>query len=279
MQPGINLEFARSGPLDLATALDAAAAAGYRFIEPYVYTPLELKINSHLSIQTASVYHHLNGEAQQLRDFNHQRERLGLSCSALDAHASLLLPQIGVPYLKRAIDIAVEVDCPFVMSDEGPVPEWMTLEQGLDLFCASLEAVVRHAQARGIRVAVELHNALTTQPACLEKLLARFSPAELGVNFDTGNSFLAGNDPVDFVRRVAARVVHVHVKDIPASQLPLRGRVTGTRTGVAVGEGVVDLRGIIGVLREAGYGGVLSVECDTLAQAQASRPALEKLIG
>ena len=66
------------------------------------------------------------------------------------------------------------------------------------------------------------------------------------MNFDTGNSFLAGNDPVEYVRLVASRVVHVHVKDIPASQLPERGKVTGTRVGVAVGEGVVDLRGVLG---------------------------------
>lgn len=152
--------------------------------------------------------------------------------------------------------------------------DWMTLDQGFDILCISLEAIVRHGQRRGVRFAIELHNALTARPDYLVKLLQRFGPGELGVNFDTGNSFLAGNDPVADVRRVADRVVHVHVKDIPASQLPERGKVTGTRVGGAVGDGVVDVRGVLGVLAEASDAGVFSVECDTLAQAQASGPVL-----
>ena len=75
------------------------------------------------------------------------------------------------------------------------------------------------------------------------------------MNFDTGNSFLAGNDPVDCLRGVAESVIHVHIKDIPASQLSKRGKVTGTRVGVAAGDGVVDLPGVVGVLAAAGYKG------------------------
>lgn len=272
---GLNLEFARSGPLSFEAALRAAAEAGYRFVEPFVYSEVQLNLNSHLTIRTGSPYHHLNPDDLDVAGLNRLRRQLGLQFSALDAHSSLLLPQIGVPQLRRALDLAAELECPLVMSDEGPLPrDWMQLDQGFDILCVSLEAVIRHAQKCGVRFAIELHNALTARVDYLVKLLARFGPDELGVNFDTGNSFLAGNDPVEYVRRVAGRVVHVHVKDIPASQLPERGKVTGTRVGVAVGDGVVDVRGIMKALAEAGYVGVWSVECDTLAQAQASRPVL-----
>ena len=279
MQPGLNLEFARSEQLDLEHALRAAAEAGYRFVEPYVYADVALSLNSHLTLQTASAYHHLDANHLDVARLRQLRDALGLRFSAFDAHASLLLPQVGVPYLRRALDLAAELDCPLVMSDEGPVPtDWMTIDQGFDILCICVEAVVRDAQQRGVRFAIELHNALTAQPAYLVRLLQRFGPEELGVNFDTGNTFLAGNDPVEYVRRVAGRVVHVHVKDIPASQLPSRGRVTGTRVGVAVGDGVVDVRGVLAVLWEAGYHGVLSVECDTLAQARTSYPVLQHWI-
>jgi sugar phosphate isomerase/epimerase len=278
MQSGLNLEFARTEKLDLPGALRAAAEAGYRFVEPYVYSEVSLAINSHLTLQTASGYHHLNADHLDVVGLRRDRDELGLHFSALDAHASLLLPQVGVPYLRRALDLAAELDCPFVVSDEGPLPEWLTLDQAFDILCISLEAVVRHAQTRGVRFALELHNALTAQPNYLLKLLSRFGPAEVGVNFDTGNCFLAGNDPVGYVRRVADRVVHVHIKDIPASQLPERGKVTGTRVGVAVGDGVVDVRGVLAALAGAGYSGVLSVECDTLAQARASGPVLQRWI-
>ena len=42
MQPGLNLEFARSEHLNLEQALRAAAEAGYRFVEPDVYSGLSM---------------------------------------------------------------------------------------------------------------------------------------------------------------------------------------------------------------------------------------------
>ncbi len=188
MHLGVNLEFARTDGLTLEEAMARAAQAGFEYVEPYVYTPLSLSINSHLAI------------------------------------------------------------LPF-------------------------------AEARGVRYAVELHNALTTLPDMLQRLLGRFGPESLGVNFDTGNAFLAGNDPVEYLRDVAGRVVHVHVKDIPAWQGHLRGKVTGTRVGVAVGDGEIDLPGVVAVLAQNGYRGVLSVECDTLDQAVRSREYLGRLVG
>ncbi|MHC4403625.1 MAG: sugar phosphate isomerase/epimerase family protein [Planctomycetota bacterium] len=278
MQAGLNLEFARTEGLGLEEAFSRAAGLGYRFVEPYAYSHVSLAVNSHLTIHTATGYCHVDTAETSPQAVNALRREHGVELSALDAHATLLLPQLGVPYVRAAVDFAAEVECPIVMSDEGPVPEeWMPLDRAFDLMCTSLEAIIPHAQSRGVGYAMELHNALTARPDMLVKLLARFGPDELGVNFDTGNCFLAGNDPVDYLRRVADRVVHVHVKDIPESQLHERGKVTGTRVGVAAGDGVVDLAGCVGVLARAGYRGVLSVECDTLEQAERSLAYLSQL--
>jgi sugar phosphate isomerase/epimerase len=278
MNPGINLEFARSDGLGLEEALRRAACAGYRFVEPYVYAPVSLSVNSHLELRTAALYHHVHAEETDLRGLDRLRRQLGLAFSALDAHAALLAPPIGVPYLRRAIRVAAELECPIVMSDEGPVPDdWLPLDRAMDVLSISLEAIFPAAASCGVKFALELHNALTARPDLLARLTRRFGPEVLGVNFDTGNAFLAGNDPVEYLRGIAGRVVHVHLKDIPASMLPDRGRVTGTRVGVAAGDGVLDLPGIVGVLAAAGYRGVLSVECDTLAQALRSLKYLERL--
>ena len=280
MKAGINLEFARTERLAPEQAMARAADAGYRWVEPYVYSDVALPVNSHLAVRTESPYHHFHSGRTDSAAINELREELGLSFSAIDAHCSLLLPQIGVPYLKAAIDFAAKVACPIVMSDEGPVPEeWMTLDCGFDLMRVSLDEVIRYAHTRGVLYAMELHNALTARPDYLVRLLDCYAPGDLGVNFDTGNAFLAGNDPVDYLKQVAGRVVHVHIKDIPESQLHERGKVTGTRVGVAAGQGVIDLPGIVATLRSVGFDGVLSVECDTLEQARQSRPYLERLIG
>ncbi|MHC4635985.1 MAG: sugar phosphate isomerase/epimerase family protein, partial [Planctomycetota bacterium] len=238
---------------------------------PYVYSDITLPINSHLVLRTDTPYHHFHTGRADIAAINRLREELGLSFSAVDAHCSLLLPQLGTEYLKAAFNFAARIHCPVVMSDEGPLSlDWMGLDKSFDIMCFALEQVVKYSHSYGVKYAMELHNALTAQPDYMVRLLNRFGPDEIGVNFDTGNSFLAGNDPVEYLRQIADRVIHVHIKDIPRSQLDQRGKVTGTRVGVAAGDGEVDLPSIIDVLKNVGYDGVLSVECDTFDQAKRS---------
>jgi len=279
MKVGVNLEFARTDNLSATQAMKQAAQAGYEYVEPYVYSDVRLPINSHLVLRTDTPYHHFHAGQTDVTAVNELRNELGLSFSAIDAHCSLLLPQFGTEYLKAAIDFAAQTACPIVMSDEGPLSlDWMDFDKSFDIMCFALEQVVKYSHSRRVKYAMELHNALTAQPDYVVKLLNRFGPDDLGVNFDTGNSFLAGNDPVKYLKQIADRVIHVHVKDIPKSQLNQRGKVTGTRVGVAAGEGEVNLPGVIEVLDNVGYDGVLSVECDTFDQAKRSLVYLKGLI-
>ena len=58
-----------------------------------------------------------------------------------------------------------------------------------------------------------------------------------------------------------------------------KGLVTGTPVGCACGDGVIDWARVLGILREANWSGVLSVECGTPEQALRSRLHLDALIG
>ncbi|MDQ1255492.1 MAG: hypothetical protein QG656_83, partial [Candidatus Hydrogenedentes bacterium] len=106
MKTGLNLEFARTERLTPEQAMARAAAAGYRWVEPYVYSDVVLPVNSHLSVRTTSPYHHFHSGQTDPAELNALCKDLNLSFSAIDAHSTLLLPQIGVPYLKAAIDFA-----------------------------------------------------------------------------------------------------------------------------------------------------------------------------
>ena len=53
----------------------------------------------------------------------------------------------------------------------------------------------------------------------------------LRMNMDTGNTFIAGQDPVAFLKRFVDKVSHVHVKDVSQS---LAAAVRGDQTGIAV---------------------------------------------
>jgi sugar phosphate isomerase/epimerase len=97
----------------------------------------------------------------------------------------------------------------------------------------------------------------------------------LRMNMDTGNTFIAGRDPVAFLRQFITKVSHVHVKDVSES---LALAVRGGQTGIAVshcslGAGVNanNIRECLTLLRDHGYQGVLSIECEGQ-----SGPMLEK---
>ena len=104
------------------------------------------------------------------------------------------------------------------------------------------------------------------------------SPA-IGINFDTGNSYLCGHDPLQWLTRVVDRLVHLHAKDISVQQSSSeRGKVTGTPVGCACGDGVIDWARVIRICRKAKRDIVLSVECGTVDQAERSIAHLKKVM-
>ena len=101
----------------------------------------------------------------------------------------------------------------------------------------------------------------------------------IGINFDTGNAYLCGHDPIEWLKRVCNRLVHLHAKDISIEQSGAeRGKVTGTPVGCACGDGVIDWSAVIELCHKAERDIVLSVECGTVEQAERSIAHLRKLI-
>ncbi|MBM3289267.1 MAG: sugar phosphate isomerase/epimerase [Candidatus Hydrogenedentes bacterium] len=104
------------------------------------------------------------------------------------------------------------------------------------------------------------------------------SPA-IGINFDTGNSYLCGHDPYVWLERVKDRLVHLHAKDISVQQSDAdRGKITGTPVGCACGDGVIDWKRVIDIVKTARRDIVLSVECGTVEQGKRSIAHLKALL-
>ncbi len=76
----------------------------------------------------------------------------------------------------------------------------------------------------------------------------------IGITIDTGNMAAPGGDPVQAIRELGVRIAHVHCKDVSA---------VGSHECVAIGEGIVDVPGVIRELQACGYDGWLSIEIET----------------
>ena len=87
---------------------------------------------------------------------------------------------------------------------------------------------------------------------------------------DTGHMAFGGQDPVEFAKDCMDRVGHVHLKDIRLDMVDsvLRREVTlmaATQAGIftPLGQGDVDIMGVVQALEGAGYQGWYVIEQDT----------------
>jgi sugar phosphate isomerase/epimerase len=185
-------------------------------------------------------------------------------------------PIRGVPYVLNAIRWAKLAGCPRVDTTDGlHAPEGLDDQQALDLMKTEYEQIIEVAEAYEMIVNIEPHGYFTTKPEMMAKMLDFVDSPWLRMNMDTGNTYIAGQDPVAFLERFVDRLDHVHLKDVSES---LAAAVRGEDTGIAVshcslGDGVnaENIKKCLELLRDKGYTGVLSMECEG-----AGGPMIEK---
>ena len=274
---GVNLEYVRHADKPFEWGVEKAAQIGYEYVEPMVHWGREL-------LSEGGYFHSVSMLDDPYR-ISRACSRVGVKLSALSAHTPLCKPEISVEYLKQAIRFAAECGAPVVNTDEGPKPNWTTEDEDHVLMRYALGEAARVAEPRGVLIGLEPHQQYSKTPDGLDRIASLVDSPVIGINFDTGNSYLGGEDPVAWLRRCLGRLVHVHAKDIPMEQSDAeRGKVTGTAVGCACGDGVIDWAAIVNICeRSEREEIVLSVECGTVEQAErsfehlraiASQPAL-----
>jgi sugar phosphate isomerase/epimerase len=268
---GVNMEFIRPEDQPFAAGLERAAALGFRYVEPMVHNGREL-------LSEAGYFHSvsMDEEPLEIRDL---LARHGLRASGLSAHTPLMRPEISVPYLEKAIRFAAAIGAPVVNTDEGIYPAGLAADDAWAVMRYTLTRALRVAERYGIAIGIEPHQSISKTTAGLLRIATLVDSPWLRVNYDTGNAFLGGEDPYAGLAAVADRVVHMHAKDISIEHAAAeQGKVTGTPVGCACGDGVIDWARVVAILRGAGFGGVLSVECGTPAQAARSLAHLNAVL-
>jgi len=269
---GINLEFIRHHDKSFEWGVDKAAELGYTHVEPMVHWGREL-------LSEAGYFHSVSMLDDPLR-IKRACEKAKVKLSGLSSHTTLCKPEIGTEYLKQAVRFAAECGAPVINTDEGMKPTWTTEAEDFVLMRYTLMEASKLAEPRGILIGLECHQQYSKHPDGLDRIQKLVKSPSIGINFDTGNAFLCGQDPYKWLKRVAKRLVHLHAKDISIEQGGAeRGKVTGTPVGCACGEGVIDWKKVIQIIRkDCPRDIVLSVECGTVEQAERSIKHLEPLI-
>ena len=270
---GVNLEFVRHDDKPFEWGVEKAAELGYEYVEPMVHWGREL-------LSEAGYFHSVSMLDDPYR-VTRACERAGVKLSGLSTHTPLCKPEISTEYVKQAIRFAAECGAPVVNTDEGPKPAWTSEEEDHVLMRYVLREAAAVAEPRGILIGLEPHQQYSKHPDGLDRIYHLVDSPAIGINFDTGNSYLCGHDPLAWLERVMDRLVHLHAKDISIEQSGAeRGKVTGTAVGCACGDGVIDWKRVIELVREkAPRDIVFSVECGTVDQARRSIEHLRGLLG
>jgi sugar phosphate isomerase/epimerase len=269
---GVNMEFVRHHDKPFAWGVQKAKEIGYQYIEPMVHLGREL-------LSEAGYFHSVSMFDDPLL-IKEICEKNGVNLSGLSAHIPLCKPDVSVEYLKMAIRFAADAGAPVVNTDEGPKPAWTTKKMDYVLMRYSLTEVARVAERHGILIGLEQHQQYSKTPEGLKSIYDLVNSPVIGINYDTGNAYLGGaGDIYTWLESVKEDLVHVHAKDISIQQgKNERGRVTGTPVGCACGDGVVDWKRVINIVKTIDRDIVFSVECGTVPDAIKSYEHLSKLI-
>ena len=141
-------------------------------------------------------------------------------------------------------------------------------EQEWTQFLGRLDAVARHLEQQGMKLAYHHHMGTVIQSEDeVDRMMA--GTKSVGLLLDTGHLTVAGGDPLRALKRHAKRIVHVHCKDIRKDKLARAKQedlsfldaVVGDVFAVP-GDGSIDFEAVLQGLSKSNYSGWLVVEAD-----------------
>ena len=278
-----------NGQKSYGEVLDEMVQAGYAGTElgPYGFLPTDPKqLTSELAKRRLS----LLGAFVPL-PLAHVEQHEAAVQSAMEV--ARLLAQAGAPYLVLADAMnAARMAVAGSVDDARDGMSAHTWDGAAHL----LTRIAHSARELGLTPVFHHHcGTFIETPAEVHRLLAMTDPELLGLCLDTGHYFYGGGDPVECARMYGKRIRHLHLKDVRPSVLETVRRkripyLDAIRAGVfcELGEGGVNLAGVIQQLNAAGFSGWAVFEQDVdpsqpgsnpVESATRSRAYLQKVAG
>lgn len=196
-------------------------------------------------------------------------DKRGLKVTQLDGSYPMMGPNgasFGVQYVQQSIRFAADVGCPMVDTVDGAfeIPG-LSVEEVFRITCDNYRQCLPWAEDYKVIINVETHGPYTSNPDFMQRLFKHFDSEYLRFNFDTGNTFISGKDPLEFLKQFRPYLAHCHIKDVAASlAAALRGEETGIGSSeVPVGGGVnaENIKACIRYLQQTKWDGAVSIEC------------------
>lgn len=238
----------------LEEALKRIKYAGYEYVEPQATPPF---------------CPHINVDKDDPEKFKQLLRSMGFKGgTALWAtYGALLVENKCVEYGKKSVEWAAAAGLPGINIGDGFKPNGMSDDDALKLIEDRLAQILETAEKYKVYVAIEPHGTFSMNAIGLKKLMSLSVSPWLGINYDTANVHRAPyvethggsyiwkstgtkHNEVAVLKEIVNRVVHVHIKDVKGDKC------------VVLGQGDVDIKGCLEVLKKSNYKGPLSLETE-----------------
>ena len=204
------------------------------------------------------------GTVQQMRD-------KGIRFVGLGSSATLHFAEEGVRRKnldegRRFIDLAQEINCPYVRVFPNNFPDDQQRNQTIDLITKGLLELAEHAKGSKVVVLMETHGDLVKT----EDLLTIMNAAEhkhSGLVWDISNMWtITKEEPEEVYKKLKKYIRHTHIKDARV--------VEGKLNYALLGEGQVPIFTALDQLIKDNYSGYYSFEWEKLWHPEIAEPEI-----
>ena len=113
----------------------------------------------------------------------------------------------------------------------------------------------------GVKILMEPHGRISDSISLMERLFDTCNSDALGANLDTGNLWLGGSEPLEFIKIFGDKIEHVHWKDLGEDFVTQRGKIFGCGMSIIpLGSGVIGIEKIYRALVDVGFDGYSTLE-------------------
>lgn len=219
-----------------------------------------------------------------------------LCCSPDFTHPDPKFRQQQIDIEKGFIEMSAVLGVKFCRVLSGQRRPEVTREAGIQYTVDCINACIPFAAQHGITLIIENHykDNYWQYPEFAQKmdvfcdLIARINSSHFGVNYDPSNTFLAGEDPIELLKRVKHRVVSMHASDRWLAEGTIEdlrkeedsiGYAKRLRHG-EIGKGLINYDQVFGLLSGEGFKGWISIEdgVDGIDQLKRSVQFLRKKV-
>ena len=153
----------------------------------------------------------------------------------------------------RALELARDLGAPNITTEPGgPAFAGQSREQALDIFYEELMPCVDAAARLEVPLLIEPEPDLLIE-RCDEYLefIQRIDSPWVGLNFDIGHAYCVGEDPQDWIARMAPYTKHYHFEDIADTRV---------HKHLIPGRGAIDFAATLQAIAKTGYDGWITIE-------------------